>query len=156
MPNLTTFFWRTSSFSGSGQLNIGPEFIGHVNKFFRVQVRGEVNYQGASLTDTSVLANILCFGVQQVPHTAAAEDLISSVDSETFFTRRQSGSQDTTMGWAPSSDTGALIATVTVTDDWYGQLAVGLDTDVWVSFKASDGGSLANLNTYGTVRLWWG
>ena len=156
MPNLTTFFWSSSSFSGSSQLNIGPEFIGHVNKLFKAEIRGQVNYQGVALSGSGVLANILGWGVQQVPHTAAAEDITGSVDSETWLVRRQSGQNDQVVGWAPSTDTASIMVTNALCDDWAGQLAIGLDTDIWVSIKATTGGSLANLNTFGTVRLWWG
>ena len=155
MALLTTFFWNTASFSGTGQLNIGPFFVGFVEKFYRVEIRGEMNYQGASLTDTGVLANFPAWGVQQVPHTAAGEDVITSFDGYTWFARRQTGCLDYITSWAPTTDTAAVIAGVAMTEDWAGQLAIGGDTDIWVSIKTATGAALSNFNTFGTVRLWW-
>lgn len=156
MPLITTFFWTYPAFSGSSQLNLGPFFVGHVNKFFRVEIRGELNYQGAVVGSSGVFANFPAWGVQQVPHTAAAEDVITSFDSETWFARRQTGSNDVGVAWAPDTDNAAVLASVALSEDWAGQLAVGLDTDIWVSFKSATGASVPNFNVFGTVRLWWG
>jgi len=156
MPNLTTFFFSNASFTGSGQLNMGPEFLGFVNKIFKVQVRGQINYQGASLVDNGIFANRYAWGVQQVPHTAAAEDMTGSVDSETWIFRRQVGWTDTNTAYAPTTDTGAFFVTQAMVEDWHGQLAVGLDTDIWACIKATDGSTIPPMNAYGTVRVWWG
>jgi hypothetical protein len=155
MPLLTTFFWQTSSFSGSGQLNMGPFFVGFVEKFYKFEVNGQINFQGSAISVASVLANPIVFGVQQVPHTAAGEDIITSFDSETWLVRRQTGSQDLVTTWAPSTDTAAVLGSLATRDRWAGQLAIGGDTDLWVSMKTSNGSSTGNINTFGTVRLWW-
>jgi len=156
MALLTTFFWGNASYSGSAQLNVGPYHVGFVNKFFRVEVHGQINTQAQPLGDTSVLANRLVFGVQQVPHTASAEDVITSSDSDTWFVRRQVGDSDMVVGWAPSTDVASVLPTNAVHDDWAGQLAIGADTDVWFSFRNSDLTVQPNYNTYGTMRIWWG
>jgi hypothetical protein len=153
---LTTFFWNNAAFSGAGQLNIGPFFVGFVNKFFRAEVRGQVNYQGVVLGSASVQANFLAWGVQQVPHTTAALDVITSADSDTWFVRRQSGTDDSVIAWAPSTNNAAVLVTNETADDWAGQLAIGANQDVFISFKTSTGAALSNFNTFGTVRLWWG
>lgn len=155
MPLLTTFFWNNPAFSSSGQLNLGPFFVGHVDKFYRAEVRGAVNYQAVPLGSTSVVANLLAWGVQQVPHTAAAEDVITSFDSDTWLVRGQTGLDDMLVGWAPSTDVADVLITHATCDNWAGQLAVGLDTDIWISFKTSNGTVAPNFNTFGTVRLWW-
>jgi len=152
---LTTFFWSTDAFSGSGQLNEGPFHVGTVTKFFRFEVNGEMNFQGASLADTGVLSNGGAWGLQQVPHGADSEDVISSTDNDTWLIRRQIGSQDVLTSWAPTSDVGAILVSSVVEGSWAGQLAIGADTDVYLSVKNSVGGSLSNFNTFGTIRLWW-
>lgn len=156
MALLTTFFWNTSSFSGSAQLNEGPFFVGFVNKFFKVEVHGMINFQGAVFGSSSVEANFAAFGLQQVPHGAAALDVITSTDNETWFMRRQIGQDDHRAVWAPDTSNSALLASQVVTDRWAGQLAIGADTDLFLSVKTSTGAALGNLNSFGTIRLWWG
>jgi hypothetical protein len=152
---LTTFFWTTSSFSGAGQLDEGPFHVGTVTKFFKMQVRGQINYQGVAASGTVILANLPAFGVQQVAHGAAANDVITSGDSDTWLMRRQTGSDDQVLSWAPNTATGAIVLTNAVRDDWAGQLQVGGDTDLYLSIKSSNGAAVTNLNTFGTIRLWW-
>jgi len=151
----TTFFATTPAFSSSAQLNLGPFFVGFVNKFFRVQVRGALNYQGATAGTSSVLANFPAWGVQQVPHTAAAEDVITSIDNDVWFIRRQTATGDLAVAWAPSTSVAGLITANVLNDDWRGQLAVGGDTDLWFSLKTSNGVVLPNANVFVTIRLWW-
>jgi hypothetical protein len=152
---LTTMFWSTSSFSGTSQLNEGPFHMGTVNKLFRFQVRGLINYVGTAVTDMSITANLPAFGVQQVPHGNSPNDVISSTDNDTWLVRRQTGENDTMGSWAPSSDTGVLFVQNAVRDDWAGQLAIGADTDVYLSIKTSTGQTLPDFNTFGTIRVWW-
>lgn len=151
----TTFFFNVPAFSSSAQLNLGPFFVGFVNKFFRLQVRGAMNWQGTTVGTSSVFVNWPVWGVQQVPHTAAAEDIITSVDNDVWFIRRQISDTDVAAPWAPSSSVAGLLAGNTLKDDWRGQLAVGGDTDLWFSLKAQTGIVLPNINAYGTIRLWW-
>jgi hypothetical protein len=152
---LTTFFWANSSFSGSGQDNEGPFHVGNVNKFFRFEVRGEVNYQGATVSTSSVFANIIAWGVQIVPHGNSPEDVVTSADSDTWLMRRQVGSEDSFTTWAPSTDDAGVLASNAIADDWAGQLALGgADMDCYLSLKPTTG-SVANANTFGTIRLWW-
>lgn len=155
MPLKTTFFWNYPAFSGTSQLNLGPFFIGFVNKLYKVQVRGQVNYQGVTLGSSSVLANFLAWGLLWVPHTAAATDVITSADDETWISRRQTGDDDYPVEIAPSSGTSGVLLTNAINDDWAGQLAIAQDADLWMCFKSSTGASISNLNTFGTVRLWW-
>lgn len=155
MPLMTTFFWNNPSYSGSAQLNIGPFFIGFLEKIYRMEVRGAANAQGVVLASSSVEANFLAWAVQKVPHTAAAADMITTADSEDWFVRRQAGLNDTSTAWSPSTNNAAVLVSLGLTEDWAGQLAVGADTDLWVSFKASTGVVLPNFNTFGTIRLWW-
>jgi hypothetical protein len=155
MPLMTTFFWSNSAYSGSAQLNIGPFFIGFVEKIYKMEVRGQTNIQGVVVNSSSVRANFAVFAVQKVPHGAPAANIITTADSEDFFVRRQTGSNDVFSTFAPSTDTAADLVTYSTADDWAGQLAIGADTDLWVSFVASTGVVLSNFNTFGTVRLWW-
>lgn len=152
---LTTFFWSTSSFTGSAQLNEGAFFIGNVNKLFRAEVRGLINYQGVVLASTGVNANFPAWGLQQIPHGNAAQDVITSGDNDSWLCRQQTGLGDTNSSWAPSSSNGANLVTNAIQGEWAGQLAIGANTDVFLSIKSSTGASLSNLNTFGTIRLWW-
>lgn len=152
---LTTFFWSTSSFSGTAQLNEGPFFVGNVNKFFRAEVRGQVNYQIPNIATGSVTANLLAWGLQQVPHTNAALDVITSPDSDSWMMRRQTGQEDTSATWAPASSQGAIVTSYAVIDDWAGQLAIGGNTDMFLVLKTSTGQTIPNVNTFGTIRVWW-
>ncbi len=155
MPLMTTFFWNNASFTGSSQLDIGPFFIGFVNKIYKMEADGEANYQGSVLGTSSVFANFLAWAVQKVPHGTAANDLVSTADGEDWFIRRQTGSEDYATSWAPNTSNAGVLAGVKLVDKWAGQLAIGADTDLFVSFKSSTGASLANFNTFGTVRIWW-
>jgi len=152
---LTTFFWSTDSFSGASQLNEGPFHVGTVTKFLRAEVRGNINYQGASLADNGIFANYAAWGLQQIPHGDAALDVYTDTDSDTWLMRRQTGSQDVVPAYAPTTDVGAFFVSNTVADDWAGQLAIGADTDMYLVIKATEGNSLASLNTFGTIRVWW-
>lgn len=152
---LTTFYWSTSSFSGAGQLNEGPFHVGNVNKFFRFEVRGVMNFQGIAYGGTTVEANYSAWGLQQVPHGAAALDVITSTDNDTWLMRRQTGSNDTRFAWTPDTNLAAVLRSEAIADDWRGQLAIAADTDLYLSIKSSTGGVVDNYNTFGTIRLWW-
>lgn len=152
---LTTFFWSSSSFSGSGQNAFGPFRVGLVNKLFKLQTRGGINFQGAVLNSSGVTANFLSWGVCIVPHGTSPPDVITSFDSDTWIARRQTGLDDTLVGWAPDTSNGAVLGGFGITDDWAGQLSYGHnDQDLYFCVKALVG-SLANANTFGTCRLWW-
>jgi hypothetical protein len=152
---LTTMFWNTNSFSGSGQLNEGAFNFGDVNKLFRCHVRGAINFQGASVGDSSVFTNNLTWGVQVIPHGNSPFDVVTSTDDDTWIIRGQVAFNDTVVGWAPNTDTAGVLATVAVRDEWAGQLNLaGANMDCYLSIKASVG-SAANFNTTGTIRWWW-
>lgn len=152
---LTTFFWTNSSFSGSSQLSLGAFFIGDVNKVFKVKVRGQQNYQGQSIGDTSVSANLAAWGVCTVPHGSSPLDVITSSDSDSWFIRTQIGLDDHEGVWAPNTDTAAHISSAAMVDEWAGQLSFGgAATDLYVCIKTVSS-ALPDLNTFGAVRLWW-
>jgi len=152
---LSTFYWSTDSFSGVGQLNEGPFHIGVVNKIFRARVRGAINFQGETITATSVAANLPAFGLQIGPHGFVPDDVGSSPDDDSWLVRRQTGSADTMISWAPASDDAAQLASLTVADDWAGQLALsGADMDVYLLIQTTTT-ALPNFNTFGSTRLWW-
>lgn len=152
---LSTFFCTTSAFSGSSQLNEGPFHVGTANKFYKLQVRGQVNFQGKAVAAGSVAANDFAVGVVIVGHGDAAPDVITSSDNDGWLVRGNFGRSDYTVTWAPSSDTGETLVTYAIKDRWAGQLAVGSDVDLFLCVKSTDGVALANLNLFATMRLWW-
>lgn len=152
---LTTFFWTTTSYSGSGQIDEGPFHIGLVNKLFKAEVRGAIGHQGGTIDTSSVLSNYTAWGLQIVPHGNSPLDVITSSDSDSWLMRRQTGTDDLAMTWAPSTDTAGLLQSTAVADDWAGQLNLAhADMDCYLSLKPTIG-SVANNNTLGTIRLWW-
>lgn len=153
---LTTFMWNSTSFSGTGQLNMGPEFLGFVNKLFRVQVRGHVGYATSSLSIGVSITNYLVFGIQHRPHGASPEDLTLTADSDDWLVRAQTGHSDYGATW-PAPGTAPGFAGVDGLDfEWHGQLLVGGNTDIFASFKDNSGGSVPTFQTRGTCRVWWG
>ena len=156
MPHqITTFYWSTSSFSGTGQLNEGPFHVGVVHKFFRAEIRGVCNFQGVVFGPTSVEANFPAWCLQWGPHGYTAYDTVSSGDGDNFLARRQVGSEDMNTAWPDGTTNSALIRTWSIADDWAGQLAIGADTDMYLTLRSSQGQSLDNFNTFGTFRVWW-
>jgi hypothetical protein len=152
---LTTFFWNNASFSGGSQLNMGPFFVGTLNKLFRAEVRGQINYQGFTLSGTGVLANSPAWGLQQIAHGTSAQDVITSSDNDSWLMRRQTGSEDVLTAWTPTTNNGAVYVSNAIADDWAGQLAVGAATDLYLSIKTSASLSVPNYNAFGTIRIWW-
>jgi hypothetical protein len=152
---LTTFYWSTSSFSGIGPLHEGPFFVGTLNKLFRAEVRGQVNYQASVVGPASVGVNSPAWGLQQVPHGSAANDPVTSTDDDTWLIRRQIGQDDYLTSWAPNTANANILAGSEVSDSWHGQLAIGAATDLFLSFKSSSGIAIGNMNTFGTIRIWW-
>jgi hypothetical protein len=152
---LTTFFFNTTAFSGGTQNNMGPFHVGTLNKLFKAEVRGQINYQGFVLSATGVLANSPAWGLQQVAHGSSAQDVITSFDNDSWLMRRQTGSEDQFATWTPTTNNGVVYVSNALEDDWAGQLAVGADTDMWLSIKTSAGLSVPNYNCFGTIRIWW-
>lgn len=145
----------TSAFSGTAQLNLGPYTVPNVKTLLRVQHRGKVNFQGVSIGDTTVEANTPLWAVQFVPQGNAPADVVTTVDGGTWLIRRQLGSTETRLAWAPNTDTAAYLATVDLTDDWHGQLALGISIDLYLSMRAPTGATINNLNLFSSLRFWW-
>lgn len=155
MTTKNIFYWGTGAFSGSGQLDEGPFIIGDVDRLLRAKVRGMINYQGSAIGDTGVEANLLMWGLQWGVHGYSPLDVVTSTDNDYWLLRLQTGQGDPGLSFAPSSDTGANLRSRGVADNWAGQLAVYESIDAYLSFAQPFGGSVPNLNTYGTVEFWW-
>lgn len=149
------YYWGTPSFSGTGQFNEGPFHIGAINKLIRARVSGAINYQGSSITDTSVFGNFLLWALSIVGHGSSALDIILAGDSNQFLIRQQTRGA-TVATWAPNTDTAAVLASLEIAAEWQGQLnPVTSDIDAYLSFAPPFGGSTSNFNTYGTVEFWY-
>jgi hypothetical protein len=152
---LTTFLWSTSFFTGTSQLNEGPFNIGDVHKIFRAEVHGMVNFEGTDLGLASVLANVGVWGLQWGAAGYTARDIISDPDSDGWLMRQQFGATDTIVGWSPQTADAAVLHSYVITNKWAGQLDLGgANTDCYLVFEGHTAG-LDNLNTFGSIRLWW-
>lgn len=153
--NLSTFFANTGSFSGAGQLSLGPFNIGTVSKIYRMQLRGNMSFQGVTIGTSSVFAGWYVVAVQWVPHGDPMNDVVLTSDYDGFLTRSQVGLSDITATWAPSTDAAGNLAWVAFRDEWRGQGNIGQNADLWFGMKPAGSGSSPNLNVYASMRLWW-
>lgn len=145
----------TSSFSGTGQLNLGPFNMGTVYRFIRLEARGLVNFQGFTLSATGVLANWQLWAVYWVPTGTGALDVVTTIDGPQWLIREQTGAEDYVSQWAPSSDTSAGIQGYRLSGDWAGQMPINQDIDLWLSMRAPTGASIPNFNVFASLRFWW-
>ena len=153
---ITTFFWEATNFSGTSQLDVGPWNIGNVNKLFRLQTRGTVDFHSTNITSPTVFGSPVAWGVQIVAHGTSPSDVISDPDSDQWLMRVRAGTGEGNATWSPNSNTATTVQAVATADDWAGQLALGaVNIDAWVSFKGFPFLSLAEFDTYGTLRFWW-
>jgi hypothetical protein len=152
---LYSLTWLNGSFSGSGQIAMGPFPMGDVNKLFKLQARGAINFQGAVIGTSSVFANLLTWGVCLVPHGDSPPDVLTSSDSDAWLIRTGVGSTDVAATWAPNTDSAGSLAALAMDGEWAGQLSYGgAAQDVFVCLRAFTG-SIANANSMGQARLWF-
>lgn len=152
--NIEVNYPSTSSFAGTGQLNIAMG-SGPVDILTRVQVRGKVNFEALTFGTSSVEANFQLWAVQWVPHGNPVNDIVSTADGSTFPIRRQLGSGESRMAWTPATNSGLALITVDLTDDWAGQLRIGQTIDWWFCMNPPTGAAIANMNVYASFRWWW-
>lgn len=146
---------HSASFSGSGQLDLGPFFISDVVRLLRHEVRGQVNIQGQSLADNAVMGNLLLYAVQWVPSGNSPSDIVSTIDGPQFPIREQMGTTDELTSWAPTTDVGAVLITYGMRSFWAGQLLINQSIDLYLSVKTPDGSSQPNSNLIASLRTWW-
>lgn len=145
----------TSSFSGSSQLNLGPYFVPDVKKLLRAEVHGAINYQGATIAVTSVVANFQLWAVQWVPHGSSPADIVTTADGDNWLIRQQTGQDDLITSWAPSTDDAAQLASLALNGWWAGQLAINTSIDLYMSTRAPTGVPVPNQNLFASLRFWW-
>lgn len=145
----------TSSFSGTSQLNLGPYFVPDVKRLLRAEVHGAVNFQGATISVSSVVANFQLWAVQWVPHGSSPADIVTTADGDQWLMRQQLGQDDALTTWAPSTDAAALLASLALNGWWAGQLAINGSIDLYLSLKAPTGASIPNMNLFASLRFWW-
>lgn len=146
---------QTSSASGTGQENFGPYEIPSCIALLRVEVRGEVNFQGATISDTSVTANRQLWAVQWVSHGGGIQNIVTAADGLSFPLREQTGSQDSLSTWAPNSDSAAVIGSLALRGFWAGQLQINESIDLYLSLQPPSGESVPNYNVFASLRFWW-
>lgn len=146
---------NTAAFSGISQLNEGPFFVPSVKRLLRAEVRGAINYQGATISNTSVFGNFQLWSLQWVPHGTPAQDCVTTADGVQWLIRQQIGTSDGAIAWAPSTTAAATLSTNGMHADWAGQLAINGDIDLYLSLRAPTGASIANMNLFASIRFWW-
>lgn len=144
-----------SSFSGTGQLDIGPFSSGTVETLLRAEVRGKINYQGLTAGTGSVEINLPLWALQWVPHTAAPADCVTTADGPNWLIREQTGSEETRIGWAPDTAFAGYLATYPLKAEWAGQLVIGSPVDLYLSLKSPSGIGTPNFNLFASIRWWW-
>lgn len=145
----------TSSFSGTSQLNLGPYAVPTVATLLRCEARGMVNFQGATISATSIEANTPLWAVQWVNHGSSPADCITTADGPNWLIREQLGHSETRVAWSPSSNTAAYLAGYGFKADWAGQLIIGAPIDLYFSMRAPTGASIPTMNLFGSIRFWW-
>lgn len=145
----------TTSFSGSGQLDLGPFFIPSVIKLLRVEVRGKINFQAVTFDSAGVEANFILWSVQWVPTSTSPNNCVTTADGPQWPIREQIGSQETRMTWAPSTDVSATMAGYAIKAEWAGQVEVGESIDMYMSLRPPTGSSVPNYNLFASLRFWW-
>ncbi len=147
----------TGAFSGTGQLDLGPFFVPDVQTLLRAEVRGNVNFQGVGIGPSSVYANFQLWAVQWAPHGSAPSDIVTTADGpfNGFLIREQLYWQALSLGWTPDTSSAASLQSAVVRGEWAGQLALGFDIDLWLSFNPPTGAGIANQNVFASLRFWW-
>jgi hypothetical protein len=156
LPHLLfTLTWLNNTFSGSSQVAMGPFPMGNVNKMFKLEARGAINFQAGTISTSSVISNFLTWGVCLVPHGNSPPDVLSSADSDAWLIRTGLGSNDLVNAWAPSTDTAGAQISYAMDGKWAGQLSYGNTAqDVFICLRAF-AGAVSNANTLGQCRLWF-
>jgi hypothetical protein len=149
------FYPSTSSFSGTGQLALGPFNVGTVNKLLQVELRGAANFDAATITATGVLANVAIYGIQWVAHGAGHGDVVSSAYDPTWPIRHQLGMNDLTASWTPTTGGSNTLACNALWGHWAGQLAIGENVDMWLLLKSPSGQAVSNMNLFASLEAWW-
>lgn len=144
-----------SSYSGAGQLDIGPFYVPSVFWLLRLYLHGKNNYQAAVFGATSVEANYELYAVQWVPHGDPPFNIVTQADGANFPIRRQIGSQETRITWDATSSTANVIVTQPLEGKWAGQTVIGSDIDIYLSMRPPSGSSVGNHNTFASIRYWW-
>lgn len=145
----------SGSFSGTGQLNLGPFFISDVVKLLRHEVRGQLNQQGQNGSDTAVLANEPLWAVQWVPAGNSPSDIVTTIDGPQFPIREQMGTIDLITTFAPDTADAAFFHSYGLRSFWAGQLVVNQSVDLYLSVKTPDGVAIPNSNLFASLRTWW-
>lgn len=145
----------TSSFSGTSQLDLGPYHLGLVKTLLRAEVHGQVNFQGAVISSSSVTANFQLWAVQYVPAGNPANNIVTTADGPAFLIRQQVGSEDMLSTWAPNTSNAAVIGALALEGEWAGQQPINASIDLWMSLKAPTGASIPNQNLFASLRFWW-
>jgi hypothetical protein len=152
---LYSLTWLNGSFSGSSQIAMGPFPMGDVNKLFKLQARGAINFQGSTIATTTIWANFLTWGVCLVDHGSSPPDVLTSSDNDAWLIRTGLGSTDLINAWAPSTDSAGALGTFAMDGEWAGQTSYGgASQDVWICLRAF-AGAVASANSLGQVRLWY-
>lgn len=152
---VATVYPSVSSFSGTGQLDIGPYFIPSPKRLIRAEVRGMVNFQAFSLSNVGVLANFQLWAVQYADHGSAPANIVTTADGLPWLIREQLGHEDYVSAWAPTSGPGIVLSGSTLRAEWAGQTDIGRDIDLWLSLRPPTGVSVANQNVFASLRFWW-
>lgn len=155
MTQVEVVYPSTSSFSGTGQLNLGPYYAPAVNSLLRAEVRGSVNYIGATISTASVFANFQLWALQWVQHGTLPQDCVLVADGPQWLIREQTNTLGYTATWAPSTDDAGTVAGVGLNADWAGQLYIGEDIDFYLSLRAPTGADIAGMNLFASIRWWW-
>lgn len=145
----------TSAFSGTSQLNLGPYFVPDVKRLLRAEVHGAINFQGATVGTSSVVANLQLWAVQWVPHGTSPSDVVTTADGDQWLIRQQVGRDDLSSTWAPSTDAAGLLTSLALDGWWAGQLAINTSIDLYMSLRAPTGASITNQNLFASLRFWW-
>jgi len=145
----------TGAFSGTSQLNLGPFTAGPVFKLLQARLRGQVNFQGATLGATSVLANVILYGVQYGVHGFTPADVVTSAYDATWLIRQQLGHSDFITSWAPPTSSAPVIASLGLEGWWAGQQYINSTIDYYLSLRAPTGVAVANFNLYGSIEIWF-
>lgn len=145
----------TTGFSGTSQLNLGPYAVPTVATLLRCELRGMVNFTGATITALSIEANTPLWAVQWGAHGFTPADCVTTADGPNWLIRQQLGDSSTRVSWAPASDDAAFVAGYGMKADWAGQLIIGSPIDLYFSMRAPTGASVPNFNVYATIRFWW-
>jgi len=120
--------------SPTSELQFGPYNLGSCTKLLRVTASLVNTYLTGDLVIGQAVVPALVWGVQWVPHGNSPLNLPASAFHASFlWAKIIHDDANIAFTWSPSTDTAGNGSVDAVTEEWRGQLPIGMNIDLYVT-----------------------